>query len=76
MGVTDFPTMSRPKNAQDLHHWARGLFKGVDIDVDMEELNESFVNMNALSLSHWLFKFMQEVVNKSDGWYPSWMFIK
>lgn len=50
MGVTDFPTMSRPKNAQDLHHWARGLFKGVDIDVDVEELNESFVNMNALSL--------------------------
>ena len=48
MGVKDFSIEARPKNAEDLHHWARRLFKGED-SVDVQELTESIVNMNAKS---------------------------
>ena len=36
----------------------RGLFKGEDIGVDVQELTESIENMNAKSLNYWLSKFV------------------
>ena len=39
--------------------------------LDVQELTESIKNENAKSLNYWLWKFVQEVANKSGGQYPS-----
>ena len=48
-----------------------GVFKGEDIGLDVQVLTESIENMNAKSLNYWLWKFVQEVADKSGGRYPS-----
>ena len=48
-----------------------GVFKGEDIGLDVQELTESIENENAKSLNYWLWKFVQEVANKSGGRYAS-----
>ena len=48
-----------------------GVFKGEDIGLDVQELTESIENKNIKNLNYWLWKFVQEVANKSGGQYPS-----
>lgn len=48
-----------------------GVFKGIDIGLDVQELTQSTKNMNAKSLNYWLYKFVEEVANTSSGQYPT-----